>query len=678
MFSERGNVTQNGSLDNFREQEKKLKEYCQTLPEERNVATKFAIGMDLNYGSDDEYDSDDEDFLDGAIFNPETGAALTKQNAIPLLHRYCSNLPSDSFCVLKPVFEIINTGEGFLCKVTLPNNAAIQQVESPLTRTKDHARALAALQACSQLVDLKAFDSHLMPRNIRKEILGEMAPQYDENGLIIGSRRRHGLYEKGTPRLWDRIVEEEEEIAGVEDNEDLLKARAHTVVAEEVVVQEIQEPNGDGQEDKQADKVLVVEEKKESEVALTVNDESTNGDILNGNAKAPGVFDDLADLMKPIAPKDVAPAIEQLENKLSKVNLNEFLPEEELYNENEEETKEVEEELEEGPFICWFTIIEVEMKDNKFEGVPYRRLCLISKKPFPDTPAIKLFHKSVPFKVKMRNLATEVVLDRDRILHLSEYMMKLLLALINKEFHCPINDIPYYIVPLVKKCEDLPFESLSANELKNLVDWEEVNSIKEFKSIPFVLNEEKDPTDCVVIDHSDNMRRYCIMNVREDMSPLSPIPQGVKTREAGYAIFADFYKEKSEGKGFLVLNDENQPLLEVKRLKKVINFLYPGEIVPAQLKGPLMTWAVPEFCQKFFMSASVYQATMMIPSIMTRVDSLLLCQEAKVRYDLPIDDVLMLEAYTTPSASMEMNYERLETLGGKLKFTFHKAFFSFC
>jgi hypothetical protein len=330
------------------------------------------------------------------------------------------------------------------------------------------------------------------------------------------------------------------------------------------------------------------------------------------------------------------------------------------------EDEDEEEKLEEGPFTCWFTVIEVDMKDNKFEGIPYRRLCLISKKPFPEIPEIKLFHKSVPFKVKMRNLSTEVIFDRDRILHLSEYMMKLMLALTNKEFHCPINDIPYYIVPMTKGCENLPFEGLSASELEEVVDWEQVNSIKEHQNTPFVLDETEDPTDCIVIDQSDNLRRYFVMKVREDMSPLSLVPTGVKIRETGYATFADYYKEKSQEKTHFQMTDENQPLIEVKRLKKVMNFLYPGEIVPAQLKGPLSTWTAPEFCQKFFMRASVYQATMMIPSIMTRVDSLLLCQDAKVRYDLPIDDVNLLEAYTTPSASMEMNYERLETLGGNI------------
>jgi hypothetical protein len=306
--------------------------------------------------------------------------------------------------------------------------------------------------------------------------------------------------------------------------------------------------------------------------------------------------------------------------------------------------------------------LEVQLENNIFEGIPYRRLCLITKKPFPKLDDLKLFHKSVPFMVKTRNIETEVVFDREKILLLSAYMMKLMLALINKEFHCPVVDIPYYIVPLIKNCEKTVFEDISAEMLEALIDWDEVDSIFESKQEPFSLYGFKHPLDSIVIDNSDNMRRYFITKIRYDMSPSSPVPDGLHIREEGYATFKDYYREK------LLREDinTNQPLLQVQRLKKVINFLYPNHIVPAQMKGPLSTWTLPSFCSRFFMSASVYQATMMIPSIMTRIDSILLCRQAAGRYDLPITDQQMLEAYTTPSASMEMNYERLETLGGKL------------
>lgn len=657
VMVEKGNVSQQGILQEFRALESDLKTYIKTLPEERNVATKFAVRLGVDFDSDEDYDSDDEDYLENSVTVPETGATITKQNAVPLIHRYCSSLPSDSFCVLKPIFEITATGEGFVCKLCLPSNAVFQEMESPVVRSKDHARALVALQACAQLLVLNALDKHLMPHNLRKEILGEMAPQYDENGFIIGSRRRHGLYEKRTPGFWDRDIEIDEEEVGVEDNPDLLRAQAHTTV-ETIHIDENQEPVG---------------------TEAGVGDALELLDKVSGHApirKMDSLVDDDGKLLK--LPKPIHDVIEneldtnKLENStmangvdgigspINESTMNQ--PENAGTTVAKEDIEEdEEEELGEGPFSCWFTILEVQFENNTFEGIPYRRLCLITKKPFPKLDDLKLFHQSVPFMVKTRNIETEILFDRERILLLSAYMMKLMLALINKEFHCPILDIPYYIVPLIKHCENTAFEDISAEALEALVDWDEVDSITVSKLEPFSLDGFRDPLDCIVIDSSDNSRRHFITKIRYDMSPSSTVPEGLKIREAGYATFEDYYRQKLLKEDI----DMNQPLLQVKRLKKVMNFLYPGHTVLAQVKGQPSTWTLPSFCTRFFMSASVYQAAMMIPSIMTRIDSVLLCRQASKRYDLPITDQQMLEAYTTPSASMEMNYERLETLGGK-------------
>jgi hypothetical protein len=675
LMVEKNNKSQLGMLEEFRALEKDLKSYIQALPEDRNVARKFAVRMDVDFDSDEDYDSDDEDYLENSVIVPETGATITKQNAVPLIHRYCSSLPSDSFCVLKPVFEIVATGDGYVCTLRLPSNAAFQVMESPVVRSKDHARALVALKACAQLLTMKALDKHLMPHNLRKEILGEMAPQYDENGFIIGSRRRHGLYEKRTPGFWDRKVEEEEEAVCVEDNPDLLRAQAPTTVTavETLHINEKQESVGTeaGVEDTfellgkidnhgpiRAMDYLVDDDGKLLKTAQPIENGIAYKSSTVVNEPCSPVDGNLNSSSNgPPLPKLVDASEGTVSSSPSESTINQ--PE---GTETKQTEEKITEELGDGPFSCWFTVLEVQLENNTFEGIPYRRLCLITKKPFPKLDDLKLFHKSVPFMVKIRNVETEIIFGREKILLLSAYMLKLMTALINKEFHCPVLDVPYYIVPLIKNSENTAFEDISAEEFQALIDWDEVNSITESKVEPFSLDGFKDPHDSIVIDSSDNMRRYFVTQVRYDMAPKSPVPDGLKIREAGYTTFEDYYREKLLREDI----DTHQPLLQVQRLKKVMNLLYPGHIVPAQMKGPLSTWTLPSFCLRFFMSASVYQAMMMIPSIMTRIDSILLCRQAAKRYDLPITDQQMLEAYTTPSASMEMNYERLETLGGKL------------
>ncbi|CAO3669359.1 unnamed protein product [Rhizopus stolonifer] len=618
------NMSQMGTLDEFRMLEEAMKSFCQALPAERNVANKFSVGNE-GYESDDDYDSD-EDYLESAITDLETGATITKQNAVPLIHRYCSNLPSDSFCVLKPIFEHSASGEGYKCTLILPSNAAIQRVESPYVRSKNLARALVALQACSELKQVDALDRHLLPRNIRKEILGEMAAQYDENGYIIGSRRRHGLYQKRTPKFWEREVEEEENI-DVEDNEDLLKA-TQTAKKDE---------DEDGYENEESMKdplEPIVHDTEESlllDLSVEENSQTTPDLLTEVNLTEPDT-----------------------NNEEQKV-------EEEAKEEVEEE--EEEEELGEGPFSFWFNILEVITENGKFENREFRRLCLITRKPFVALPDLTLFHKSQPFTVKIRVIRTELTLNRERVLLLSEYTMSLMRELMNKEYHCPIVEIPYFVVPLIRNCEHFKYEELSEEELKNIVDWSQVNSIKNHTNVPIVLSEVEDPSDLIVIDNSDHFRRYIVTDIRHDMNPKSAVPEGRKIREAGYATFSDFYNQLGDK---FVINDYEQPMLEVERIKRTMNYLYPGVVVDAQVKGAVHTWVVPQFCSQYFISASVYVAMLMVPSIMTRIDSILLCYDARERYDLPINDEYMLEAYTMPSASMEMNYERLETLGDSL------------
>ena len=252
---------------------------------------------------------------------------------------------------------------------------------------------------------------------------------------MIGSRRRHGMYEKRTPKFWERETEEdeEEEIVDVEDNPDLLQAQVNSTTVR--ITDQVYNSDGSAKrEDGNAKDLTVIK----PEPTLTVTEEVSVPVVQNGSL----------DQALPNGTLELnGTSNESQQNDASDQLVPNGHHEHEVSEENREEE---EEELGEGPFPCWFTILEVQLPDNKLEGIPYRRLCLISKKPFPEFPDLKLFHQSIPFMVKVRNLETEISLDRETVLHLSNYMLKLMLALINKEFECPAIDVPYYVVPLVR------------------------------------------------------------------------------------------------------------------------------------------------------------------------------------------------------------------------------------
>ncbi len=64
------------------------------------------------------------------------------------------------------------------------------------------------------------------------------------------------------------------------------------------------------------------------------------------------------------------------------------------------------------------------------------------------------------------------------------------------------------------------------------------------------------------------------------------------------------------------------------------------------------------------LQCSTMKTAMLLPSIMRRVDDLLLVKEMNAKFfDHSIREDLLHNALCTPSAGLEYNYERLELLG---------------
>lgn len=61
---------------------------------------------------------------------------------------------------------------------------------------------------------------------------------------------------------------------------------------------------------------------------------------------------------------------------------------------------------------------------------------------------------------------------------------------------------------------------------------------------------------------------------------------------------------------------------------------------------------------------SVFRTALLLPSVLRRVDDILLVKELNARYfDHCIKESLLHEAVSCPSAGVEFDYERLELLG---------------
>ncbi|XVF48783.1 hypothetical protein PTKIN_Ptkin03bG0216400 [Pterospermum kingtungense] len=92
-----------------------------------------------------------------------TGASVTTDSAVSLIHRYCEKLPGDKYYTPKPSFQFTSSEGLYKCKLTLPVSAAFQMIFGPPSRNSQLAKQLVCLEACKLLHQVGALDDHLIP-----------------------------------------------------------------------------------------------------------------------------------------------------------------------------------------------------------------------------------------------------------------------------------------------------------------------------------------------------------------------------------------------------------------------------------------------------------------------------------------------------------------------------------
>ncbi|XP_058067534.1 endoribonuclease Dicer homolog 4-like isoform X3 [Magnolia sinica] len=92
-----------------------------------------------------------------------TGASISTGSSVSLLYHYCSKLPRDEYFTPRPEFYYIDDLNGTLCRIVLPPNAPLRQVDSLPCLSKDEAQRTACLKACIELHALGALTDFLLP-----------------------------------------------------------------------------------------------------------------------------------------------------------------------------------------------------------------------------------------------------------------------------------------------------------------------------------------------------------------------------------------------------------------------------------------------------------------------------------------------------------------------------------
>ncbi|XP_012071444.1 dicer-like protein 4 isoform X2 [Jatropha curcas] len=93
-----------------------------------------------------------------------SGASVSSVYSISLLHHYCSKLPHDEFFDPKPNFFYFDDLGGTICRIILPSNAPIHQIDGAPQPSQEAAKKDACLKAIEQLHKLDALSNYLLPQ----------------------------------------------------------------------------------------------------------------------------------------------------------------------------------------------------------------------------------------------------------------------------------------------------------------------------------------------------------------------------------------------------------------------------------------------------------------------------------------------------------------------------------
>ncbi|KAL6559458.1 Dicer-like protein 1 [Orobanche gracilis] len=187
LMVERGNLFDTAFLKNARNSEETLR--------------KEAIDRtDISHLKDTCSISSMEAIADTMYQVKSTGAVVSLNSAVGLIHFYCSQLPSDRYSILHPEFimerhENPGSPTEYSCKLQLPCNSPFEKLEGPPCKSMRLAQQAVCLAACKKLHEMGAFTDMLLPD---KGIRGE-AGKFEQNDgdPLPGTSRHREFYPEG-------------------------------------------------------------------------------------------------------------------------------------------------------------------------------------------------------------------------------------------------------------------------------------------------------------------------------------------------------------------------------------------------------------------------------------------------------------------------------------------------
>lgn len=304
-------------------------------------------------------------------------------------------------------------------------------------------------------------------------------------------------------------------------------------------------------------------------------------------------------------------------------------------------------------------ILECVHRDEEAEQ--YRPLLLVTRYPLPDVPAIRVYDVPNVREVRLRR-AAPLQLDEAQRELLVRYTERIVRTIANKDFTCVAEGMLWTVAPL-----NAGWQSSGRTapcDVNDAIDWQGTKKSVDDIYVPVRPGTAEEleafMEDAVVQGRRSEMtRRYFFVRVRRDLTPLSKPADS--PREALYENIFEF--ARSASRELVTLEDFNQPLIEVERVSHMHNCLSSIVAQPEKGDSPAK-YLIPELCAKTTIPARVLRTAMLLPSVLTRIDEILLVKELNaVHFRHIIAEDLLHAAVTTSAAAFDRNYERLELYG---------------
>ncbi|OLL23041.1 Dicer-like protein 1 [Neolecta irregularis DAH-3] len=291
--------------------------------------------------------------------------------------------------------------------------------------------------------------------------------------------------------------------------------------------------------------------------------------------------------------------------------------------------------------------------EKPLQQVEFRNLCFLSRTELSEIPDIDLFDGEKTGVARISTSSRRILLDSTQSLRCRDFTLGMFATVLGRQF--VIKDksgsLPFFIVPL---CKQHPCD----------IDWELLEKCLCTSDSPLPESLDGDMQDVmqdVMVSVMGQYRgKYTISRIRYDLGPSSIPPPG--STEEGYKSIAEYYEKHAQN---CQIEDICQPLLEARKVSRVLNYLHPnGRPRDRPKNDPGKPFhLIPEMCLASHIPASLIRAWLLIPAIYMRLEAYLLTRQLGVKLKSNVSLNLLLTSLQSPSANMSTNYERLEFIG---------------